>query len=813
MRRFVRVTNIPAAISLVVVCLLWTFAEWQNSNVHQQAIRQDVSARASILRAHIEGTLSSNIQLVRGLIATLITEPDMGAARFEELAAALATQDSLIRNLAAAPEMVIRYIYPMEGNASAIGLNYLENEAQRDAAVLARDSGRLVLAGPVNLVQGGIGFISRFPVFVADGTEDGRFWGLVSSVIDAERFYAATGLADDSLSLQVTLSGADATGAVGDVFFGDATILDHDPVQMPITLPFGTWVLSAIPANGWTSTPPNLWALRLWLLVGAALIVIPSLVMGRLLEERVHHMSRLNLALRRRGQTNSRYQSVSRISRSFVWEQDTEGRLTYLSASYRHITGRHREHLLGQRLRDLAHADPLLQPEVDWAGLETRMRDRQTFSDFVCLAMTEDRGEIWLQLSGTPLVDSRGVVQGYRGAGLDVTSVQRARQAADESSRAKSIFLANMSHEIRTPLNGVLGMAQVLESQVHDPEQRAMVTTIRESGQSLNNILNDILDLSKIEANKLELETNPFQPEATLQRTVALHQLRAEEKGLTLKIFGLSPVGPARQGDVHRFGQILHNLVSNAIKFTEKGFVAVEVTNLAGSALTVRVSDSGSGMSAAQLQRLFDAFVQGDGSIARRHGGTGLGMSIVRHLVTLMQGEVDVRSVPGEGTSITISLPLAEGEMQRDLPGEALVGSDLQGLRLLAADDNATNRRVLEVMLRGTGVALTLVNDGQQAIDAWRDEDFDVVLLDISMPVVGGIAARNQIATEAGKTGRPLPPTIAFTANVMAHQVQDYLDQGFIGCVAKPLNRALLLDTLRTANHGVPTVQARRAEG
>ena len=568
---------------------------------------------------------------------------------------------------------------------------------------------------------------------------------------------------------------------------------------MPITLPFGTWELSAIPRGGWDLAPLNLWDLRLWLGLGAGLIVLPSLLMGRLLEDRARNVERLQLALRRQAEATSRYQSVSRISRSFVWEVDAGGRLTYLSPSFQDITGLPGQPLIGQRLRDLGRGVEQERRPTDWALLDEMMDDRQTFQDFVFPLDAQGPGELWLQLSGSPVLDDEGRLRGYRGAGMDVTGLQLARQAADESSRAKSIFLANMSHEIRTPLNGVLGMAQVLESLVRDPDQRAMVTTIRESGQSLNIILNDILDLSKIEANRLEIEDAPFQPEDTLTRIVALHQLRAEEKGLQLTLSGLVPRGPARRGDANRFGQILHNLVSNAIKFTETGRVAVALSNHAGQDLGIRITDTGPGMTEAQLDKLFEAFVQGDDSIARRYGGTGLGMSIVRHLVTTMGGKIDVRSTPGTGTSIHVALPLASGTLATPAPCAGSCAPGLAGLRLLAADDNATNRRVLEAMLRNTGVVLTLVEDGQQAMEAWRDGAFDVMLLDISMPVLGGLAAHSEIAAEARRTGRPCPPAIAFTANVMAHQVQDYIDAGFVGCVAKPLNRGLLIEALRSA--------------
>ncbi|MFN3955479.1 MAG: ATP-binding protein [Pararhodobacter sp.] len=807
MQRIFRVTNLPAAISLLVVAMIWIFAEAQNQRVHEQKMREEVLGSTSLLRARIEGALTSNIQLVRGMIATIVTEPDMSGERFMALSAGLIGEDSLIRNMAAAPDLVIRYIYPLEENAAAIGLNYLENPLQREGALLARDSGMLVIAGPVNLVQGGLGFIGRFPVFIPDGSERGRFWGIVSAVIDVDRFYAATGLLDPDLPVRVALSGHDASGPDGGLFFGDAAILDDDPVQMPITLPFGTWQLWAIPRDGWQHNPPNVWLLRLGLLAGAALIIIPGVIMGRLLDERARNVSRLHLALRRQGETNARFENVSRISRTWVWEQDAERRLTYLSSGYQHITGFHRQHLLGQRMIDLVRNFPKVMSSADWAWLEDRIASHQPFSDFICLAATRNGDEIWVQLSGTPVFDETGTFRGYRGAGMDVTTFQQARQAADEANRMKSMFLANMSHEIRTPLNGVLGMAQVLESMIADPEHRHMVTTIRESGQSLQNILNDILDLSKIEAGKLELENTPFQPEITVGRIADLHRLRAEEKGLTLSVHGLAPPGTARWGDGHRFAQVLHNLLGNAIKFTDTGQVTVEVVNQTGQALVVRISDTGSGMSDEQLRRLFDEFVQGDDSVARRHGGTGLGMSIVRRLVNMMQGELHVRSSLGEGTTITISLPLPATEMiSNEVPETGLeLDLDLAGMRLLAADDNRTNRRVLEALLRDTGIELTMVEDGQKAVEAWREGDYELILLDISMPVLGGVDARRQIVQEATLAGRPPPPAIAFTANVMAHQVSEYLAEGFVSCIGKPLKKSALLHALKAARRNETT--------
>ena len=384
--------------------------------------------------------------------------------------------------------------------------------------------------------------------------------------------------------------------------------------------------------------------------------------------------------------------------------------------------------------------------------------------------------------------------------------LEEARAKAEEMSRAKSIFLANMSHEIRTPLNGVLGMAEVLDSIVDVPEQKQMVATIRRSGETLLTVLNSILDMSKIEAGKMELERVPMVLSDILAQVEALHRVKAEEKGLELQVLTSAGADLPRMGDPHRLTQILNNLLSNAIKFTESGRVRLKLSCRPGKPVNIDVSDTGVGMTEAQLSRVFESFEQADGSMTRRFGGTGLGLSIVRQLVVLMGGMISLQSRTGEGTQVRVVIPLPEAEAGTAPVPEREEAPDLgalEGRNLLIADDNVTNRMVLAEMLGHTGLRTTMVENGLEAVAAWeraqaQASPFDLLLLDITMPVMDGLRALAEIREREGQMGNTPVPAIAVTANAMPNQVADYIMGGFDTHLAKPFKRRELLHAVKT---------------
>ncbi len=497
----------------------------------------------------------------------------------------------------------------------------------------------------------------------------------------------------------------------------------------------------------------------------------------------------LEATITERDLAEQRFYDISSVSDNWYWEQGPDLRFTFISESVTRATGAASDVFYGKTREEMMAGNPVAQAAADWGSLAKKLEARESFRDFTYLMPRQGSGgDRWFRISGAPVYDEAGEFTGYRGVGADVTELVEATEHAEAANKAKSQFLANMSHEIRTPLNGVLGMAELLETQLTDPEQHRMIALIRQSGEALLNILNDLLDMSKIEAGRLDLEKAPFRSDALAKRLEGIHTLKAEEKGLALDVMIGSGADLPRMGDAHRVQQILHNLLSNAIKFTESGGVTLTVSGRAGYPLKISVEDSGIGMTEDQAARLFEDFTQADSSISRRFGGTGLGMSIVRQLVVLMGGDIAVQSMPDEGTTVTVTLPLEMAAPQADVPAAAAPEQEVsfEGRRVLAADDNAANREILAAMLKRLGVSATLVNDGQQAVDAVREGDFDLILLDISMPVKDGMTALGEIRALESEAGRAPTPIVAVTANAMAHQVAEYVIAGFDSHVPKP---------------------------
>ncbi|HKT53506.1 MAG TPA: ATP-binding protein, partial [Caulobacteraceae bacterium] len=372
-------------------------------------------------------------------------------------------------------------------------------------------------------------------------------------------------------------------------------------------------------------------------------------------------------------------------------------------------------------------------------------------------------------------------------------ALDAARVAAESANRAKSEFLANMSHEIRTPLNGILGMAQVLAMRDIGAERQAELEVIHESGKSLLAILNSILDLSKIEAGQLEIECYDFDLLQTVSAALEPFATLAAQKGVDF-VIDVDPAAAATwRGDALRLRQVLANLASNAVKFTESGGVIARVQTVPGG-LRFEIEDTGVGVPADRLESIFQKFTQADASATRRFGGSGLGLAICRELARLMGGELSAASVEAKGSIFTFLAPLERVEEPATIqPAHTPPAPTAErALRILAAEDNETNQLILKALLEMIGPELTLAADGVEALNAFGQAPFDLVLMDIQMPRMSGVEAARGIRRLEAERGLSRTPILAVTANVMAGQVEEYRTAGMDGVVAKPLQMEAL---------------------
>jgi PAS domain S-box-containing protein len=479
---------------------------------------------------------------------------------------------------------------------------------------------------------------------------------------------------------------------------------------------------------------------------------------------------------------------------------------------------------LGDRIdwRAFVHPDDQVVLEQDYAA---HFRGETPHTTSELRMRCKDGGYKWV-LSRARLVSrtADGAPWKIVGTTIDISArkalehdLEAARDLAESANGAKSVFVANMSHEIRTPLNGVIGIAGALAHTDLSPSQREMVSLIQSSGQVLERMLSDILDQAKIEAGNFQLQISTFDLRQEIDAAASLMRARADEKGVVLSVNYADAAQGAFEGDAVRIRQIISNLASNAIKFTTAGAVTIEVAvaapdqDDAPSRVRIEVTDSGIGFDAEAADQLFSRFVQADGSISRQFGGTGLGLAICKALVELMQGQITARSQPGAGSVFTVEIPLTRSRAL--IASTTLLGfpdqaappvSRLAATRILLAEDHPTNQRVVQLILESTDVELTIVGNGREAVDIFQPGRFDLILMDMQMPLMDGLTATRAIRERERASNAHPTPIAMFTANAMDEHRALAIAAGAHHHISKPITPERLLTGIALALSQAP---------
>lgn len=903
-------------------------ADQLNHDRFQESSRQTVAKDLNLIKSNLETLLIGNIQLVRGLASLISLNPDLTQQEFERATAPLLEGRSLFRNIAAAPDLVITLMYPIEGNEKAIGLDYRKTPSQFEASERARTTGKLVLAGPLQLVQGGTGIITRIPIFVHEETGDRWFWGIISAVIDVQTLYKESGLLSADDNLEVAIRGKDAKGPLGEVFFGRPQLYKEQPVLDDIPLPSGSWQIAALPKDGWKPVAENRWQFRATLLIIAAIIFLPFIALLISLEALHRARSATDTANRK---LTSTLNAMDEVGFAIHWIELKTGKLIYFNdyaeimlgysekelqeltipqidhnfpadefhkiaaetrskgklrfeTTHHHKNGhpipvevisyyrdaddnlpehaitfttdiserKYLENLLKQKTTQLETifenafigigiiqnrvfklANPAMARifgyELDEFinyPLDRVYPDKETYEK-VGLEMYKimnqgslferempmryrDGSKIWIRISSRAInSESKSheylfIVENITERKQAETSLLEAKKEAESASEAKTKFLANMSHEIRTPITGVMGLSELLLEDEIPEQSREKVLRIKSASDSLLHVINEILDIGKLEAGKLEIEYLNCNLQQLIKDTLAIFKHshnRSDEVRLSLSTAENFP--DYAKTDPTRLRQVLINLIGNALKFTHEGSVSVHCEIIEEPAsdkefIRFTITDTGIGISPQNMQKLFNEFSQADTSISRNYEGTGLGLSISKRLVELMGGSIAVKSEEGMGSTFWFSIPyqkVAKDSLVESPESSAKDYHATRALNILLAEDNRVNQLIIKKYMQMYGHKVSIANNGAEAVSSVQNNQFDLILMDIRMPEMNGPEATKVIRENEDRQKSSIP-IIAVTADAIKENVDSFIEAGMNRVVSKPIDRVELILTI-----------------
>ena len=784
----------------------------ENEHLEEQAA---IAGRLFNLRGRLETELNARLHLTHGLAGLVRAGPeniDRGA--FLSFAQDLGSSLTGIRSLQLAPNGVVQFLWPEQTNSPALGHDLLADPNRRQAAKHAIDRRELWVAGPLELIQGGTALIGRLPVFLPtddpdrnDGAEN--FWGFATVLVDLDSLVRITEFERYSSELTIAIRGRNGLGSDGEVFLGPDSVFDGKHLSASVSLPGGSWEIGiAIPP---TPTLSNI-SSTTWALFVAVCFLISTLLYV-LIRLPFRYVQAVETAKKALAKSNARFtDAIESLPDGFAIFDEGD-RLIRCNHRYREFfTNENQSIPLGlsfeELLLDGIDSGLYRFPDSDASAREKfhSMRishHHNPTAEGIELELTNGR---WLRAVESR-VPSGGTVIAYS----DVSELKRkehelaaAKQRAESANEAKSTFLATVSHELRTPLNAILGLVNLLQTSGRlEKKDQEYVDITHESAEHLLNLLNELLDLSKMESNKLELECNQFDLSAVARKTLKLCANKAQHKNITLVDRIESSAEVIVEGDAGRLQQILLNLLSNGIKFTDKGSVTLALQKKESSVgkprFSFTVQDTGVGFTDDQAGMLFQPFHQLDSTASRKHEGTGLGLAICKRLVRLMGGDISANGEPGKGATFEFEIPLSivktVTEQQTPELGEdeTLRNSSRSPIRVLIAEDSPANQIVFRAMLEDTGYVVDIVGNGLEAVRAVEDFEYDVILMDIFMPEMDGIEATRVIRQSKAMDSKPI---IALTANAMPGDQERFLEAGMDDYLAKPVNKSRLLQML-----------------
>ena len=728
----------------------------------------------------------------------------------------------------AGERFVIQYIEPLARNLPAVGLDVASEANRRQAAIRSMQAGQAVMTGPITLVQK-TGERRRSVLFLLPIYQPGM------PVDTVERREAACiGWSYAALSLEEVLSGPQSGNLAFGMTLADVTddgraeLLFQTPAPdtrvnkglsrtVMLTLYGRKWRVELHEREGFAD---SLSRIDPWWVLGGGVVL--TLLLATLVALLGQGRERRRIAAAHQGQLAT----IVENSADAIIGEAMDGTVISWNRAAERLFGYTEAQVLGQPLAPLIlpanrfHEDLSLLQRIGRGDevippFDTTRRHRDGTEIDVSVTAGAMRGERRELIGVAKLLrDIRERKEAERrlrelAASLErqvqdrTAALRQATQAAEAASNAKGMFLANMSHEIRTPMNAVIGAAHLLEATELDDEQRRLLARVQTAGRSLLGIINDVLDLAKIEAGELQIDSQPFSPGEVMDDVEQLFAGTAADKGIALKVTGRQALPPRLAGDAMRLRQVLVNLVGNAVKFTQEGHVELSVA-LDGDAegpvvwLDWTVRDTGIGMSPEAIEKLFAPFTQADVSTTRRFGGTGLGLSIVHQLVTLMGGRIAVESEPDQGSVFRVRLPFeaADEEDVRYVTQPQPLGAGwLRGLRILLVDDSAINLEIGRGLLELEGAVVVTAANGQEALDRLHAlRGFDAVLMDLQMPVMDGYEAARRIRDELGLKDLPV---LALTAGALSEEKHKAEAAGLDAFLTKPLDPAAMVRTLR----------------